>query len=397
MKNLENGARRRFLQAGALIGAGMVLLPGCGNGNNISTSNTSDNAAGPVPEPPRRLDKRGTVVGGGALPGGEFFVGIVDLDAAKPAARHPQDIGFLGHGFTPRIGKPEIVMITEKHGEGCVEYDLKQGKVLRRVPAPSGREFYGHSSFSPDAKLWYATEAETDDGSYSGVLAVRDADSLELRDKTFPTHGVAPHDCILVDDGETLVITNGGGPLGNSDEPAGVAYVNVKTGEARKVLKFKNAKINAGHIAMSSKGELVCVSAPRDGIESSSDDWRGAITFYHPGKDEFVTAEDPIRARMKGETLSVAFDEVTRVVAATNPSGHLLTFWNFDTGKLVKSTDQFKSPRGVSLTLDGKFFVLTHDVSTMMTLIDAETLEPQSAPVVDQCFISGSHNFIFDL
>src|SRR5690606_26573025 len=135
-----------------------------------------------------------------------------------------------------------------------------------RVKTVGGREFYGHSSFSPDGKLWYCTEAETGDGSYHGVLAVRDADSLELRDKTFPTHGVAPHDCILIDDGATLVITNGGGPLDRDDELPCVAYVDVKTGEARRVLKFSNRKINAGHIAMTSRGELVCVSAQREGI-----------------------------------------------------------------------------------------------------------------------------------
>ena len=392
--------RRRFLHAGAATGVGAILLTGCGRGNSDSARGNepaNNSESEPDKSQPKRLDKRGTVVGGGALPGGQFFVGITDLDATNPEARHPQDIGFLGHGFTPRLDRPEVVMITEKHGEGCVEYDLKQGKVLRRVAAAPGREFYGHSAFSPDGKLWYCTEAETGNGSYDGVLSVRDANTLELRDKMFPTHGVAPHDCILIDEGATVVITNGGGPVDHADEPASVAYVDVKTGNARKLLTFKNPKINAGHIAMSSKGELVCVSAPRDGIESTSPDFRGAISFYHPDRDEFITADDPIREKMKSETLSVAFDEVTRVVAATNPAGNLVTFWDFDSGKLVKSLDQFKVPRGVSLTLDGKFFVLTHDASTMLTLIDAETLEPQGAPVVDQSFISGSHNYIFDL
>jgi hypothetical protein len=379
-----------------------MVLAGCGAGNNAPAKgnkpgNTPGNEVSEKPDDtgPKRLDKRGTVVGGGKNSANQFFVGIIDLDAAALKARHPQDIGFLGHGFTPRIGKTHIVMITEKHGEGCVEFDLNSGKVLRRIRPGAGREFYGHSAFSPDAKLWYSTEADT--ASYAGVLAVRDADSLELRDKTFPTHGVAPHDCILVDDGETLVITNGGGPLGNTNEPACVSYVNVKNGEARKVLKFKDPKINAGHIAMSSKGELVCVSAPRKGIESNDKDWRGAISFYHPDRDEFITTEDPIRERMISETLSVAFDEVTRYVGATNPAGDLVTFWDFDTGKLVKTMDQFKSPRGITLTLDGKYYVLTHDQTTMMTLIDAQTLEPQSAPIVDTSYITGSHNFIFDI
>jgi uncharacterized protein len=393
MDGMTDFARRRFLQTGMLAGAGM-LLAGCNRSNDTAPPG---NQEADVPAYPPRLDIRGTLVGGGAGVGGTFFVGINNLDRPTPDASYIEGVGFLGHGFTPRIDKSHVVLVTEKHGQGCCEIDLKARTVLRRVKTVAGREFYGHSAFSPDGKLWYCTEANVGDGSYGGVLAVRDAASMELRDEDFPTHGIAPHDCILVDDGDTLIITNGGGPIGNPDQPACVSYVDVKTGKARKVLKFKSEKVNAGHIAISSKGELVCVSAPREGIGSGSEDFRGAISFYHPARDAFLTADDPIRAKMHGETLSVAFDEKTRVVAATNPSGHLVTFWDFDTGKLIKAITDFKAPRGVSLTLDGRFFALTHDERTHITLIDADTLQPDSEPVVDQSFISGSHNFVFNL
>ena len=395
-------SRRRFIKVSALASAG--LLSACGSGNDAA--NVSKNAANQAGNdtacnPPANSGHRGTVVGGGRAPDEsgtmKFFIGVIDLDADTPAARPIQNVGFLGHGFTPRLDKPHVVLVTEKHGQGCIEIDLSTGKLLRRVSAGAGREFYGHSAFSPDGKLWYCTEAQTENGSYDGVLAVRDASTMELHDKAFPTHGVSPHDCILIDDGATLVITNGGGPVDSVDEPASVAYVNVKTGEARKLLKFKDQKINAGHIAMTSRGELVCVSAPRDGIPNDSADWRGAITFYHPDTDQFITADDPIRAEMKSETLSVAINEKTMIVAATNPAGNLVTFWDFKTGKLVKPLRDFKMPRGISMSLDGRWYILTHDQSTQMTLIDAETLEPQGTPVVDMTYIAGSHNFVFDL
>lgn len=400
MPGTFDNSRRRFLQAGSLAGVSL-LATSCGGGNNAPKSanqpanQASENPPTPVP------GKLGTVVGGGKLAdeagNAMFYVGVVNLDVTSPQAKPIPEIGFLGHGFTPRIDKPHIVLITEKHGQGCCEVDLLQGKILRRVKTVGGREFYGHSSFSPDGKLWYCTEAETGDGSYHGVLAVRDADSLELRDKTFPTHGVAPHDCILIDDGATLVITNGGGPLDRDDELPCVAYVDVKTGEARRVLKFSNRKINAGHIAMTSRGELVCVSAPREGIPNGDPDYLGAISFYDPAKDAVTTAEDPVRAKMKGETLSVAINEKTMIVGATNPAGNIVTFWDFRSGKLVKQYEEFKSPRGISMSLNGKYFVLTHDQATQLTLIDAETLEPQGKPLVDTSYISGSHNFVFDL
>lgn len=392
MMPMHDQSRRRFMQSAAIM-SGLVLA-GCPRANNAAPISNNPPATNTPPDLPARAKRLGVVVGGGAG-GGKFFVGINDLDASPPSTRFPEDIGFLGHGFTPRIDRPHIVLITEKHGAGCCEFDLKQGKLLRRVQTVPGREFYGHSAFSPDGRLWYCTEAITGDGSYDGVLAIRDADSFELRGETFPTHGVSPHDCILIDDGETLVVTNGGGPV-DSEFPASVAYVSVKSGEARKVLKFKDPRINAGHIAMTSRGELVCVSAPRDGIKDTSPDFIGAISFYDPKTDKFTTAEDPIRARMTSETLSVAIREETMLVAATNPKGNLITFWDFHTGSLVKSMDEFKVPRGISLTLDGRYFAVTHDQETHLTLIDAETLEPRQQ-LVDRSYISGSHNYVFDL
>lgn len=395
-----NTDRRRFLAGTAAAG----LLAACGK----PAENAPANRGEPEPPKPREFKRGnlGTVIGGGVAvtdAGKAWFVGIVNLDAEKPEAATIDDIGFLGHGFTPNPVKPETAVVCEKHGPGCCEIDLVKRRVLRRIKTTAGRQFYGHGAFSPDAKLFYCTEAETGNYSYRGVLAVRDGASFELRSENFPTHGVAPHDCILVDNGETLVITNGGGPIDKPDEPASVAYVDVKSGNARRVLKFRDDKINAGHIAITGKGELVCVSAPRDGIEQkikgeSNPGWVGAITFYDPATDKLTTADDPIRAKMKGETLSVAIHEPSMIVAATNPAGDLLTFWDFRTGKLVHSIEgELKWPRGVSLTLDGNYFAVTYDQQTHLALIDAQTFKVIEQSKVDRTFISGSHNIVYKL
>ncbi|MCC7509851.1 MAG: DUF1513 domain-containing protein [Planctomycetes bacterium] len=400
-----NPARRRFL-AGSLV-AGAGLLAACGPSSNLAANVPPANAA-TDPKLPREFKRGalGTVIGGGVadVDGAKhFFIGIVDLDSDKPAVRTISDVGFLGHGFSPNPVKPTTAVVCEKHGQGCCEVDLVKGKVLRRVRTTQGREFYGHGAFTPDGKLFYCTEAEVGDSSYAGVLAVRDGESFELRAENFPTHGVAPHDCILVDDGATLVITNGGGPVSKPEEPAGIAYVDVKTGAARRVLKFRDEKINAGHIAITPRGELACVSAPREGIPQTKEGepnpaWLGAISFYDPATDKLVTAEDPIRAKMKGETLSVAIHVPSMVVAATNPAGDLVTFWDFKTGKLVhKIEGDLKWPRGISLTLDGNYFAVTYDRETRLVLLDAETFKPVAGTTIDRSFISGSHNLVYRL
>lgn len=382
--------------------AGAYLLAGCG-GETTPTSK-------PAPPKPRVFERGnlGTVIGGGRSPNFEtggvtHFVGLVDLDQAAPEAATISDIDFLGHGFAPNPIKPHTAVVTEKHGPGCCEIDMKLRRLLRRITTRADRHFYGHGAFSPDGKLFYCTEAMVGDYSYRGVLAVRDGESFELLNENFPTHGVKPHDCILVDDGDTLVVTNGGGLVDQPEQPASVAWVDVRSGEARRVLTIRDARLNAGHIAVTSRGELVCVSAPRDGINEKNGDtpnakWLGGISFFDPARDRLVTTEDPIRAKMRGETLSVAIHEPSMIVAATNPSADLVTFWDFRTGKLVKAMEgEFKWPRGVSLTLDGNYFALTYAKETHLVLINAETLEPVTESIVETSYIAGSHNITYDL
>lgn len=350
----------------------------------------------------------GTVIGGGrarTADGERFFVGMVDLDSNDDGnrVRVIQDIDFFGHGICPNPVKPDTAIVCEKHGPGCCEIDMRQGRVLRRIPTLPGREFYGHSAFSPDGKFLYTTEAIVGDGSKTGVLAIRDGESFELLGSEFPTHGVAPHDCLLVDNGDTLIVTNGGGAYGDATRRPSVAYVDVRTGKLRRLLDFKNDMINAGHLAITSKGELVCISAPRDGIDRDIDGnpnpaWLGAIGFYHPDKNELIAANDPITKKMRGETLSVAIHEPSMIVAATNPDADLVTFWDFRTGRLVhKIEGEFKHPRGISLTLDGTHFALTHDLQTQLVLIDAQTFSPVAASAVQTTYISGSHNIVYAL
>lgn len=396
--------RRRFLAGSAAAGA--YLLAACGSDAPAPKHPTPPQ---PGPAKPRVFERGnlGSVIGGGRTldtESGEVrhFVGMVDLDETSPVASTIGGIDFLGHGFAPNPVKPHTAVVTEKHGPGCCEVDLVKRRVLRKIATRAERHFYGHGAFSPDGKLFYCTEAMVGDYSYRGVLAVRDGESFEFVNENFPTHGVKPHDCILVDDGDTLVVTNGGGMVDQPELPASVAYVDVRSGEARRVLKVRDQALNAGHIAITTRGELVCVSAPRDGIQEKLRDepnpkWIGGISFYDPRTDRLITADDPIRQKMRGETLSVAIHEPSMIVAATNPSADLVTFWDFRTGKLVKALSEFKWPRGVSLTLDGNYFALTYDRETHLVLIDAQTLEPVEQSKVGRSYIGGSHNITYRL
>ena len=72
----------------------------------------------------------------------------------------------------------------------------------------SDRSFTGHLLRDPTRACLYSAETDLDSGQ--GLIAVRDARTLELRAE-WPTHGIDPHQFILDADG-SLLVANGGVP-----------------------------------------------------------------------------------------------------------------------------------------------------------------------------------------
>lgn len=294
---------------------------------------------------------------------------------------------FLPHGIVLHPRTPQRVLLFEKKGPGACEVDLLQGGVVRTVDTEPTQHFYGHGAWSADASLLYATEAVLD--GKSGVVAVRDGQTM-ARLGTFPTYGHSPHDCRLIDDGRVLVITNGGGDLGSGHRP-NVAYVDVQSEALLDQVVFDNERINAGHLGLSDDKDLVVVSAPRDGLDK---DLPGAISF-RPLGGEVIPMKGPeeVLQRMTSETLSLALHEPTHVVAATNPAGDLVTFWDYRTGTLVGSLPM-DDPRSVGVTLDGEAFVIGHGADASLSFVDVHTL--QVTRTVPNAGFSGSHLLLLD-
>lgn len=350
-------------------------------------------------EPAPTLTPRlGTILGGCGMQSTadgsmRFQLAAMSLDRPDPKPL-TIPVSFLPHGITPSPARPDLLLLFEKQGPGCCAVDLASRSVAAVLEAPRGRQFYGHGAFSPDGSLLYCTETDLHDRK-RGYVAVRDGrDFRYLGD--FPTHGLAPHDCILRDDGRTLVITNGGSPAGASHDPPCVTFVDVTTGALLEREPIPDPRLNAGHLAMTPDNGLAVVSAPRDGLGPQG---RGGVSLRGP-QGRLRTCAEPAEVvdLMLGETLSVAIGGSRTVVATTNPLGHLVAFWSLATGQLLRSL-RVPNPRGVALTLDGREFLLTFGVTAKVTRVDAETLQPVDAPgnrAGIPCAITGSHVRVHD-
>ncbi len=383
--------RRHFLY----LSAG-VFLTGCPDAPKTAVP------PGPLPSPPAPVpstaaavaSRHGTVIGPGRFMKNnemKFVLSIVNLDSA-PRSPRTIPLTFFAHGVVPNPVAPAKAVLFEKKGKGSCEVDLVSGTVLRAIPTLEERQFYGHGDYLPDGSVLFATETVTH-GRYEGVIAVRDGKTLELKD-TFPSHGSSPHDCRLIDGGRVMVVANGGGPM-DSPDPPNVTYVDVKTGSLLEKVEFPDLTINAGHFALSAAGDLAVVSAPREG-QPDYKNRPGGITVKPVGKKPVTLAEPrEVTSRLMGEVLSVCVHEPTNVVAAPPPLGDVVTFWNVKTCELVKKLDLPRA-RGVSLTLDGKHFVITHgDVD--VTLVTTNGLEPVPAERFTGSLLTGSHIITYSL
>jgi hypothetical protein len=295
---------------------------------------------------------------------------------------------FLGHGFTQDPTSLRRAAVFEKKGPGGAMVDLVTREITARIEPSPGCAFYGHGLFSPDGSRLYVVEAEL--ASKRGRLTVKDGRTLATRGE-LATHGSSPHDCVFAPDGRTLVVTNGGGEFGGMDAPS-VVFVDPDSGKLEERVTLTNPRFNAGHLALSTDGALVVVSAPRAGLAEETN--QGGVSIRPAGgKMSSVKQPGDVTRAMLGESLSVAIHEPTGVALVTNPKGSLVTFWRVADRSLVK-TMPMPSPRGVVLARDESAFVLGCGLEAGVLLVSTETLEPIAREPFGDGIVSGSHVYL---
>lgn len=341
---------------------------------------------------------RGHIIGGGAYKDKrktKYVLAVVDLDTLQPKPELAE-MSFLGHGISIDPAAPDHAAVFEKKGPGACYVDMKRRRVVQRISTDKNRHFYGHGAYSRDGSLLYAAEALLED-AYKGMLVVRDGRTFK-RLGEFPTYGTAPHDCLLVDDGNTLVVTNGGGPIDSDDMPC-VTYVDVNNQQLLDKVALDSPRFNTGHIAMTSGHDLAVVSAPRDGL-GNLEKQLGAVSLKPKGQPiRTMTEPKDVVGRMLGESLSVVINEADGTVMCTHPLGNQISMWDLVTGELKGATRVFTDPRGIEMTLDKKYYVVSHKQGNAVCLsfMDAVTREQVPGWMVSPSFTSGSHILAYDL
>lgn len=333
-----------------------------------------------------RLSSRPNLILGGGqylAPGSQlpqFALSILELDQQQ---QQVIPLPFLPHGVHSNPQRTTQIALFEKIGPGACEFDMSSREVTRTMAPLKDHLFYGHGAYSVDGNLLFATESSI--GTLDGTISVRDANSLNIVGQ-FPSYGKSPHECKLIDQGQTMLVTNGGGIHGG--EAPSVCYIDVKSQALIEQVTLRNELINAGHVALNSTGELIVVSAPRAGLNQRRPG--GVSMGVSQGQILPAKAASNLTNTLYGEALSVSIHDELNLAAVTHPDGNIVTIWSLQDQRLVKSI-QLPGPRGVELTNDQSAFIVSFGSEASVLRIPVTTLEPESKSTHSGTFITGSH------
>jgi hypothetical protein len=113
-----------------------------------------------------------------------------------------------GHDLAVHRESGRAVAFARRPGTFAVAFDIFQRTAPEVFLARPDRHFFGHGAYSADGKLLFATE--NDSAAGTGVIGIYDATASYARIGEFPTRGIGTHEAILMPDGRTLAIANGG-------------------------------------------------------------------------------------------------------------------------------------------------------------------------------------------
>ena len=240
-----------------------------------------------------------------------------------------------GHGAARRPGRREVVAFARRPGRFALAFDPLSGEPARRFDAAAGRHFYGHGVFSPDGRWLFACENDYDKAR--GCLGVYDATADYRREAELDAHAIGPHELVLLSDGRTLAVANGGiqthpdrgrEKLNLDSMQPSLAYIDAQSGallhDHRLPAELHQASIR--HIAATADDEVGVVmqyEGPRNKLVP--------LVGFHRGEETEIALPDPGAAvlhSLRQYCGSAAMDASGQVLAASAPRGGTVTFWS---------------------------------------------------------------------
>lgn len=251
-----------------------------------------------------------------------------------------------GHDVASDRAGRWAVAFARRPGNFAVAVDRSGRAEPVAFTTPEDRHFFGHGVFSPDGRLLWATENDFD--NVAGMIGVYDVAAGFRCIGEFPSYGIDPHELILMPDGRTLCIANGGI---ETHPDFGRAKLNLAAMEPSIVfVDTTNGELLEKHAP---PPELSRLSTRHMDIDGRGNVWVGC-QYEGPGSDRpplilRVTRGEGYREIMLPEADqaglanyigSVAANRAEGVIAVTSPHGNCALLIDAATGNLSRRVEE---------------------------------------------------------
>jgi len=297
--------------------------------------------------------------------------------------------GFRGHGASQHPLYPATaIMYGRRPATRSIEIDLITNEITQIIKCAPNRHFFGHGCFSKAGTELFTTEADIQTGK--GKIAIRDAKTYQQIGE-YESYGIGPHEIVLMPDGKTLVVANGGilthpdsgrKKLNLGSMTSTLSYIDVATGKLLGAFKVDEPKASIRHLSVSEEG-IVAFAMQVQRSATAHDNIVPLGGIHAPNKAiKLLEKPEAIIYQMKDYMGSVALNSKTRIAGFTSPRGNIVAFWNIDTGEF-KGYHSLRDVCGIAVNNQQKGFVISNSFGQLRQL-DSLSLEENKAQRITQ-------------
>jgi uncharacterized protein len=280
-----------------------------------------------------------------------------------------------GHDITISREAGRGVVFARQPGTFAVVFDPAGREAPQTLTSIEGRHFFGHGLFSPDGRLLYATESDFE--AAQGVVGIYDATDQYRRIGEFPTHGTGPHEMLLMPDGVTLVVANGGiethPDYGRTEfnlatmEPS-IAFIDRRDGRLVGQLRLDATlhQLSIRHMAIDARGR-VWFGCQYRGPEGDRPQLVGYATM--DGDIRLVELPPDTLGDLRNYVGSVAVSGDGERIAVSSPEGNLLVVVDAGTGQQI-TVEGLRN--GCGLAADGEGFAASSGLGELIGIAGAQ-------------------------
>jgi hypothetical protein len=232
-----------------------------------------------------------------------------------------------GHDTVMSPDGRTAVTFARRPGRFALLTDLTRQTPALALEAAPDRHFYGHGFFSNNGRLLFATE-----NHYTherGVIGVYDAAAGYQRVGEFDTHGIGPHEALLLSDGRTIAVANGG-ILTHPDYPRqklnlatlapSLSYIDSDSGDLIEQANLPSElhQLSIRHLTQTADGAIWFGGQ----YEGSPSDEIDLVGQHQRGQEiQMVGLHDQQRRALRQYVGSIKASADGRRVALTSPRG----------------------------------------------------------------------------